>query len=63
MEEREYVDYKKRYRINFKQSTKNQITCDVTFEGKDMERSEALIEATRLLDEAMVIAKERSPYL
>lgn len=49
-----------RTRVNFKQSTKNQITCDVTFEGNEMDPNEVLTNATKLLDAAMVVARERS---
>lgn len=52
--------YKTRHRVNFSVSVKGIVTPDVTFEANDMDRTEVMKEATRLLDEAMIIARERS---
>lgn len=52
--------YGNRTRVSFKQSTKDKITCEVTFEGIDMEREEVIKEAKDLLEKAMSIAEERS---
>jgi len=52
--------YKTRSRVNFSQSTKDKITCEVTFELIDGTKEEAIKGATQLLDLALIIAKEKS---
>jgi len=56
------VSYKKRTRVNFSTSVKGIVTPDVTFEGIDMDNEDVIIEATKLLDAALVIAKGRSTF-
>jgi len=55
--------YKNRMRINFSQSTKNKVTCEVTFEGLDCTKEEAIKNATELLNEAVKIAEQKSKEL
>ena len=52
--------YKKRLRVNFSQTTKGQITADVTAELIDGTQDEVIKEATELLDKAVIEAKSRS---
>lgn len=49
-----------RIRVNYDVSVKGVVTPSITVEMTDVPRSEVLIEATKLLDEALIIAKERS---
>lgn len=52
--------YKKRFRVNFSVSVKGIVTPDVTAELLDSTGKETLDEATKLLDEALKVAKSRS---
>lgn len=54
---------KTRVRVNFSVSVKGIVTPDCTFEAENMDRTKVLVEATKLLDEAMMVAKERSTKL
>lgn len=49
-----------RIRVNFDVTTKGVVTPSVTVEMTDEPRNVVLSEATKLLDEALVIAKFRS---
>lgn len=49
-----------RIRVNFKVSSKGKVTPDITVEMSTSDRHKVLIESTMLLDEAIIIAKERS---
>jgi hypothetical protein len=51
---------KKRTRVNFSVSVKGVVTPDVTIETYDETTTDTLKEATKLLDEALQIAKERT---
>ena len=50
-------EYKIRHRVNFSQTTKGQITCDVTAEIIDGTQEEVIKEAKELLQKAMEVAK------
>lgn len=59
----EETKYQTRIRVNFTQSTKNKITCEVTFEGIDMDRTEVLTQAGLLLKESLAVAEFREKEL
>ena len=54
------IDNNTRTRINFKVGSKGRVSVDISHEMNNVSKEKVLTEATKLLDSAMIIAKERT---